>query len=143
MEAANIGAGQLPGLTLHVMQDELSGCAGKKFKAHGQIVLSAEVHDYGIYEEVKEKLDGMTVHTVNDVPQALIKAAQRRAKKAEQRQMETSEQSRRRVDELEANLSFTTQERDALRFQLEEAQREIAQLRETVDWQDQAMQSRS
>ncbi len=143
MEAANIGADQLPGLTLHVMKDELTGCAGRKFKASGQILLAAEVHDFDTFDEVKEKLDGMTVHTVNDVPQALIKAAQRRAKRAEEKQVENTENSRRRIDELEARLSFMEQEKNSLQFQLETAQRELAELRETVEWQDGVIQSHS
>ena len=143
MEAANIGASELPGLTLHVMEDELSSCAGKTFQAAGTIVLSAEVHDLDIFEEVKEKLDGMTVHTVNDVPQALVKAAQRRAKKAEQKMMDTTENSRKRIDELEAQLSFTLQEKDSLKGRLEQALVEKKKLEEALAWADQALQSRS
>lgn len=143
MEAANIGSDELPGLTLHVMEDELTGCAGKTFKAGGRIVLSAEVHNLDIFDEVKEKLDGMTVHTVNDVPQALVRAAQRRAKRAEQKMMDISEDTRKRVDELEAQLSFALQERDNFKGQLEQALAEKKSLEEALEWADESLQSRS
>jgi len=143
MEPANLGVGELPGLTLHVIEDTLASCAGKAFKAAGMITLQAEVHDLDIFDEVKEKLDGMTIHTVNDVPQALVKAAQRRAKKAEQRMMDHTEESRRRIDELESQLSFALHERENFRAQLEQALNEKKALEEALAWADQALQSRS
>ncbi len=143
MEAANLGADQLPGLTLHVATSELAHCAGQKFKAVGRITLSAEVHDLDTFGEVMDKLDGMTVHTVNDVPQALVKAAQRRAKKAEQKMMETNEDSRRRIDELEAQLSFALHERDNFRAQLSTVLEENRNLADALQWADEALKSRS
>lgn len=143
MESAQSESEDLPGLTLHVIHEELASCAGRNFQAAGKIHLSAEVHDLGVFDDVVEKLDGMTVHTVNDVPQALVKAAQRRAKRAEEKMMSLTEESRNRIDQLEAELSFARQERDTYRGQLEQALATNAELTEALRWADEALQSRS
>lgn len=143
MESAQSSSEDLPGLTLYVVQEELSSCAGKSFKAAGKILLSAEVHDLGIFDDVLEKLDGMTIHTVNDVPQALVKAAQRRAKRAEEKMMSLTEDSRNKIDQLEAALSFARQELENYKGQLSQALAANAELTEALRWADEALQSRS
>lgn len=132
----------LPGLTLYVREQLLSPCAGETFKSTGFITLRAEVSDYAVWDQIVEKLDGMVIYTVNDLTGAVIQAAQRRANRAEKQAMETMEQARARVDELEASLSFMERDNENLKGQLAQALKEKQELQEVVDVQDQVLDAR-
>lgn len=132
----------VPGLTLYVKEHDLQHCAGKNFAATGFITLRAEVNELDIWDKVVEKLEGMTVYTVNDLSGAVIQAAQRRANRAEKKAMETMEEARQRVDELEATTSFLESDNENLKNQLEAVIRERNELQECVDAQDAALEGR-
>lgn len=129
----------VPGLTLYVKESDLQHCAGKQFKATGFITLRAEVHELDIWDQVVEKLEGMTIYTVNDLMGAVIQSAQRRANRAEKKAMKTMEEARKRVDELEAVNSFLESDNERLKRELTQALKERDELQEVVDVQDQAM----
>uniref|UniRef100_UPI00311D9102 hypothetical protein n=1 Tax=Erythrobacter sp. TaxID=1042 RepID=UPI00311D9102 len=76
-------------------------------------------------------------------PQALVKAAQRRAKRAEEKMMSLTEDSRNKIDQLEAALSFARQELENYKGQLSQALAANAELTEALRWADEALQSRS
>lgn len=132
----------LPGLTLYVKEQLLSPCAGETFNSTGFITLRAEVSDYAVWDQIVDKLDGMVTYTVNDLTGAVIQAAQRRANRAEKQAMETMEQARARVDELEASLSFMERDNENLKGQLAQALKEKQELQEVVDVQDQVLDAR-
>lgn len=131
----------LPGLTLYIKDQELTPCVGKMFKSAGFITLRAEVNDLDVWDQVVEKLEGMTIYTVNDLTGAVIQAAQRRANRAEREAMKSMEDARRLVDELDARNSFLESDNENLKRQLEAVVRERNELQEVVDVQDQTLQS--
>jgi hypothetical protein len=130
----------LPGITLYIKEHELTPCVGKVYKSAGFITLRAEVNDLDVWDRVVEKLDGMTIYTVNDLTGAVIQAAQRRANRAEKQAMKSMEDARRVVDELEARNSFLESDNDNLKRQLEAIIQERDELQEVVDIQDQTLQ---
>jgi hypothetical protein len=130
----------LPGITLYIKEHELTPCVGKVYKSAGFITLRAEVNDLDVWDRVVEKLDGMTIYTVNDLTGAVIQAAQRRANRAEKQAMKSMEDARRVVDELEARNSFLENDNENLKRQLEAIIQERDELQEVVDIQDQTLQ---
>ena len=130
---------ELPGLTLNISSEELTGCQGSAIKAVGFITLRVEVNDYTIWDKVLEKLDGMTVYTVNDLFGAVMDAAQRRANRAENQVMKTTEEARQQVDELESKLSFTLQDNENLKVQIQQLVAERDELQVTCDALDDAL----
>lgn len=131
----------LPGLTLYIKDHELTPCVGKVYKSAGFITLRAEVNDLNVWDQVVEKLEGMTIYTVNDLTGAVIQAAQRRANRAEKQAMKSMEDARRVVDELESRNSFLESDNDNLKRQLAAIVAERDELQEVVDIQDQTLQS--
>jgi len=105
-------------LTFHIKNKTLLPCAGGKFKATGSVTLDAEVGDLEVWDTVIERLDNMTVHTVHDVAGALVAAARKKTQQAEQVAVEVTEDSRKRMDKLEADKSFLEQDAENLRRQL-------------------------
>lgn len=130
----------LPGLTLYIKEQELTPCAGKEFKSAGFITLRAEVNDLDVWDQILEKLEGMTVYTVNDLTGAVIQAAQRRANRAEGAAMKTMEEARQRVDEFDARNSFLENDNERLRRENAALIKERDELQEVVDIQDQTLQ---
>lgn len=130
----------LPGLTFYIKEKELLHCAGKRFKATGIITLRAEIQDLAIWDPVLEKLEGMTIYTVNDLVGCVVQAAQRRANKAEIQAMKTMEDARRVVDELEARNSFLESDNANVHRQLAAVLRERDELQDIVTTQDAVLQ---
>lgn len=120
----------LPGLVLRVHEEQLTPCAGQSYLATGYITLTAEVNDLGVWDKVVEKLEGMAVYSVSTLADTLVQAAQRRANQAESMAMQTMEEARARIDQLEASLSFRTAENENLKHQLANAQQELVLLRD-------------
>jgi predicted RNase H-like nuclease (RuvC/YqgF family) len=130
----------IPGITLYMKEKELTPCAGKLFKSTGFVTLRAEINDLNVWDQVTDKLDGMTVYTVNGLTEAIVQAAQRRATRAEKRAMDTMEQARRSVDDLEAAVSFLERDNENLKGQIAELLRERKELQEVIDVQDAALE---
>lgn len=133
---------ELPGLTLYVKEQKLTPCAGQEFKSTGFITLRAEVHDLAIWDKVVERLEGFTVHSVTEVTEAVVMAAQRRANRAEKTAMSTMEQARTEVDRLEADNSFLRSDYERMKGQLAAAATELQELQMVVDAQDAALEAR-
>jgi len=128
-------------MTLHIVEHVLKPCTGKNYKAAGRIVLSAEVADFGIWDEVKERLDGMTIHTVSDMAEALISAAQRRAKKAEKAMMKSNEESRQEVEKLGVELAFTQRKLEEEGNKAEMYANRVMELEEVIRGLDMMLES--
>lgn len=120
----------IPGITLHVHASDQAPCAGNTFLATGYVTLTAEIHDFSIWDQVVEKLNGMAVYSVATLTETLVEASRRRANKAEEDAMRATESSRVRVEELESALSFRDAELQATRGQLAVAQEELTILRD-------------
>jgi hypothetical protein len=107
-----------PGLTFYVTSKQLGPPAVEDHKAVGVINLNAVVTDLSVWDAVVDKLDGMVIHTVNDVAGTLVDVAKRRAERAEKQAMSITEESRQEVDRLNADISFKDQEILSLQGQL-------------------------
>jgi hypothetical protein len=107
---------ELPGVILYIDSKSLDPCAGDTYKATGTILLTATVTDFDVWEKAVEKLDGMAVYSVSTLPETLVEEAQRRANRAEAAMMQTNEDARARVEELESSLAFRQQEVEQLKF---------------------------
>lgn len=121
---------ELPGLTLRVHEKTLSPCAGSEFKATGLITLSVEVKELDVWDKVVEKLDGLAIYSVSTITETLVEAARRRANKAEQIAMRSTEESRAQIEQLESALSFRQADVDNLKNQLGAALAELEVLRD-------------
>lgn len=117
-----MGKEAVPGLTLHISGKKIQGSTGEKYVANCSVTLTAQVSDLAVWDSVLERLDGMTVYTVDDVTDAVIAAAQRRANRAEKQMVDTVERFRQENEQLQSQLSFAQAENDLFRQQLAHAQ---------------------
>lgn len=130
---------EIPGLVLYVTEHQCDGCPGDAFTTIGKIQLRAEVQDLEIWDQVVEKLHGMTIYTVDSLHEQVARAAQRRANRAEEQAMQVSEEARQQVDELESRCSFLEQEVNNLRGHISILLQERDELNLVIEAQDAAL----
>lgn len=132
----------VPGITLHLDEQELRHCYGDNYVAAGRLVLRAEVQSFEVWDAVVQRIDGMTVYTAENLAEAIAYAAQRRANRAEQKAAETIEEARQQIEQLEAHLAFMEQEKAHLQGNVAVLQGELAVMKEVVEAQDVALSGR-
>ena len=132
----------LPGLVLYMVEHALQPCSGEKFKGTGLIKLRAEVHDFDVWDQVVDRLDGMTVYQSLTLMESVMASIQRRAEKKTAAALQTMEEARVRVEELEAQLSFVLADNERLKQQMSVLVRERDELQEVVDIQDQTLEQK-
>jgi len=130
MEQADV-----PGVVLYVKEHSENPCHGK-FKASGVVILTSEISDLEVWDKVVEKLDGMPVYTVRSITEGLVDAARKRAKRAEERSIQTMEEARQEVDRMDADLSFSQAEAQRLTGENQQMGARIKELLEMVEVQD-------
>ena len=131
---------RIPGVTLWLEDGSLlppGDKQTKEFKAHGRIILSATISDFGVWDDVVEKVNGMRIYSVDDFKSEMIEMLQedkeevdnelesvKRAAHAEKEELKQAlDLERQRVH----NLDLEFRKRTA---QLETANEELARLRE-------------
>jgi hypothetical protein len=120
----------IPGLTLYVHESAIGPCAAGQHKGAGTITLTAEVDDFEVWDKVVQKLDGMRVHSVQTLAEALVRVAQVKAATAEQKAAMTVESYRGEIARLESQLAFAAQSIGDMKRQLQAANDELVILRD-------------
>lgn len=100
----------IPGLVFHIEAQHLGPCVGGEIRAHGIATISADVYDVGVWDRAIEKLNGLVVYAQTVLPEILVEAAQIRAGQAEEEADKVREESRAKIEMLEARNAFQQSE---------------------------------
>lgn len=69
---------KIPGVTFFLKKGEQLPPVNDKHLARGEVVLDCEIHDYEVWKEVLEKLNGLRIYTVSDLAEAMVAISQKR-----------------------------------------------------------------
>jgi len=118
---------RIPGVTFRLTRgDKLPPIDPKKQKAMGEVALTAEINDFGVWEEVLERLNGMRIYTTDNLAEEMVNVAQEKTVKL------------RTAFEVEINLLKASLERRTQQLSFAEAERNEAQ--QTIIVQNQELE---
>lgn len=69
---------KIPGVTFFLTKGEQLPPANDSHLARGQVILDCEIHDYDVWKEVLEKINGLRIYTVSDLAEAMVSISQKK-----------------------------------------------------------------
>ncbi len=75
---------KIPGVTFHLAKGEQLPPINDTHLARGQVILDCEIHDYEVWKEVLEKINGLRIYTVSDLAEAMVTISQKKYKELEE-----------------------------------------------------------
>lgn len=110
-------------MIFHVEEHSLLECPGALFKATGRVILTTEVGNLALWDQVVKKLDGLPVYSATTLAETLVEAVKQRTTKA-------LEDARVEIEQLKASVAFEIDRNDRL---TREAKDKIQELQQEVD----------
>lgn len=121
---------ELPGVTFRLTRADVGPPVDiDRHKALAFVEMQAEINDFGIWDDVIKRLDGMRLYTVNNLAEEMISVAQERAREAEKATEKKRIEAQAEIEKLKQRLSFAEAEIGQLRSVITEQNKELAYLR--------------
>lgn len=86
----------------------------KPMEARAHVLLTAEIYNIEVWEQVVKKLDGLTVHTVTDFAVEIVEVMEATHKKEKERLGQDLIAKDAKIAQLEQQLSFAKADKDRL-----------------------------
>ena len=104
---------KIPGVTFHLAKGEQLPPVDNRHLARGQVILDCEIDNFDVWKDVLEKLNGLRIYTVSDLAEAMVTISQKKHAELKEDFHKYKIQMNTQIQELKAENSRLTAERDA------------------------------
>lgn len=119
---------RIPGITFHL--EEASLGPSDTHEASGTVLLTADIHDISLWENVVEQFNEMRVYDQDDLKTAMIELLQDDVEKKEKEQKRLQDEAASKVEHLKHALDEQNTRCAHLELELQKKEAELRELRE-------------